>query len=252
MQTHPLFDIGDEVTSTDHRRTGVVMDLMTDHTLMVMWEDEPFCRMVRVEDVLRPSYVTMVHNPRHRRSLLGVIVFALCAGLIVSAVLWMMATPAKAAEPEHIRTEIADCIAAHRTPHSRLAAACRSRGWVVRPRLVVGPRGVVRYSHLPHCRYEDGSGQRSACSWNFTGDDYFGGVDGNGYGLVLWNDRHDRAHYVWPLRMDLLSGHWQWVSRSLADALAEGEHPNRRWERCLVRYGATTTVICPDGYRERS
>ena len=48
---------------------------------------------------------------------------------------------------------------------------------------------------------------------------------------------------------------WQPVSRELADALAEGGSrgaTTRKWERCAVRYGRTTIVVCPDGHVETS
>lgn len=48
---------------------------------------------------------------------------------------------------------------------------------------------------------------------------------------------------------------WQPVSQQLADALAEGGSrgaTTRKWERCAVRYGRTTVVVCPDGHVEVS
>jgi hypothetical protein len=48
---------------------------------------------------------------------------------------------------------------------------------------------------------------------------------------------------------------WLPVDTGLADALAEGDAPDattRDWEACLVQYGPTTTVVCPDGWVEVS
>jgi len=84
------------------------------------------------------------------------------------------------------------CDEAYRYSTSAGAQDCRDAGWTIRPRLVVGPRGWVHYSVLPHCRNEDGSGQRSACTWNFGQ----GQPDGNGRGRMYWLDKHDRTHYV--------------------------------------------------------
>src|SRR4029077_6665508 len=119
----------------------------------------------------------------------------------------------------------------HRAPESGMADYCREHGWTVRPRLVVGPHGVVRYSALPHCRYEDGSGQRAACSWNFTPSS---NPDGNGRGLAYWVDRHDQTHYVWPQHAPSHWSGWLWVNAEVADALAEGtgrHDGTRNWEQ---------------------
>ena len=83
------------------------------------------------------------------------------------------------------------CDEAYHYTRSAGAQACREAGWTVLPRLVVSPRGWVHMSTLPHCRNEDGSGQRSACTWNLGP-----GIDGNGIGRILWIDRADRVHYV--------------------------------------------------------
>ena len=83
------------------------------------------------------------------------------------------------------------CKEAARYTHSPGAHECRVHGWTIRPRLIVTPRGHVVMSRLPHCREEDGSGQRGACSWNIGPR-----RDGNGRGLAYWLDEHDRTHYV--------------------------------------------------------
>jgi hypothetical protein len=75
------------------------------------------------------------------------------------------------------------CGEAWQSPRSTGAEWCRSRGWIVRARIVIGPKRFVHMTALPHCRYEDGSGQRSSCTWNVGTP-----VDGNGIG---------RAYVVW-------------------------------------------------------
>jgi hypothetical protein len=127
-------------------------------------------------------------------------------------------------------------------PHSAGANQCRAHGWTIMRRLAVNPHGVVVGSGLPHCRNEDGSGQASACSWNF----HDGTRDGNGRGLSYWVGRNDRIHYVWPRRA---GSPWRNVGGPLADALSEGERPYRYWLRCRTT-GTDHPVIriaCPDG-----
>lgn len=115
---------------------------------------------------------------------------ALLAALALTAIvafdLAAVSTASDAAQP------YGGCDEAYRYARSAGAQDCREAGWTIRPRLVVGPHGYVRMSALPHCIHEDGSGQRSACSWNF----HRGGEDGNGKGRMLWIDGHDRVHYV--------------------------------------------------------
>lgn len=94
------------------------------------------------------------------------------------------------------------CKEGWQAPRSEGARQCRDHGWTVRHDLVVSPRGIIRYDNMRTCKFEDGSGQRSACIWH-------GQVDGNGRGLTYWFGRHNshisdpNAHYVWwgsPLR----------------------------------------------------
>jgi hypothetical protein len=75
------------------------------------------------------------------------------------------------------------CGEAWQAPSSQGAAWCRGHGWIVRARIVIGPHRYVHMTALPHCRFEDGSGQRSACTWNVGRP-----IDGNGIG---------RAYVVW-------------------------------------------------------
>jgi hypothetical protein len=79
------------------------------------------------------------------------------------------------------------CDEAWQAPRSEGAAWCRSHGWTVWSRLVVGPRHVVRYSHLPTCRFEDASSGPLPCSWNF---------DSNRNGLSYYVTRDGSPHYV--------------------------------------------------------
>ena len=131
------------------------------------------------------------------------------------------------------------CEEATLAPHSVGAQDCRAHGWTIRRRLAVNPHAVVKGSGLPDCREEDGSGQRSACSWNFHGSH-----DGNGRGLSYWVDERDHVHYVWPVRPLGTP-----VTQELGDALAEGEK-REKWERCWLDENRTH-VACPDGYRVR-
>jgi len=135
------------------------------------------------------------------------------------------------------------CEEATLAPHSAGAAECRAHGWTIRTRLAVNPRAVVKGSGLPDCVNEDGSGQRSACSWNFDGS-----TDGNGVGLSYWVNERDRVTYVWPHRPDRLNHGWSWVTRGLDDALAEGEQ-REDWMTCIFRWRhGLAQVRCPDGF----
>jgi hypothetical protein len=136
------------------------------------------------------------------------------------------------------------CEEATLAPHSAGAVECRAHGWTIRTRLAVNPHGLVLGSGLPHCRYEDGSGQRSACSWNF----HDGTRDGNGQGLSYWVDERDRVHYVWVRRA---AYPWHNVSSALADSLSEGERPYAYWLRCRTTGVQRDPIVvaCPDGRR---
>jgi hypothetical protein len=137
------------------------------------------------------------------------------------------------------------CEEATLAPYSVGADQCRAHGWTIRTRLAVNPHAVVKGSGLPHCVNEDGSGQRSACSWNF----HDGHPDGNGVGLSFWVDHKDHVHYVWPVRP--IHGHWHWVGQELGDALAEGEQHEDDWGQCMFKWRhhhGMAQVMCPDGF----
>lgn len=112
------------------------------------------------------------------------------AGAVAIATL-LPASPASANQP------YGGCKEAWQAPHSSGAKACRSHGWTVTRKIVVTPRKQVVFDRLPECRYEDGSSQRSACTWNLHPDQ----PQGNGVGLGYWLDRKDRTHYVWTTPM---------------------------------------------------
>lgn len=122
-----------------------------------------------------------------RRS--GRVITRASVGLLVAAPL-LMAAPALAGDAPY-----GGCKEAYQAPQSPGARDCRQRGWVIRPRLVVTPDRWIVFTRLPHCRYEDGSGQRSACTWNVGTPQ-----DGNGRGRAYWVDLADRVHYVKGLR----------------------------------------------------
>ena len=54
------------------------------------------------------------------------------------------------------------CDEAWQAPKSAGAKHCRTHGWLVRPRVVVGPKGWVHHNRLPACTSEDMIG----CWWN--------------------------------------------------------------------------------------
>jgi hypothetical protein len=141
--------------------------------------------------------------------------------------------------PGHADAPYGGCKEAWQAPHSQGADWCRAHGWTVRARLLVGPHGVVRMHRLPHCREEDGSGQRSACTWNIGRR-----VDGDGQGLSYWVGPGDRVHYVWPERPL-----GEPTPPELADALAEGM-VDENWDTCWLDENHTH-VRCPDGYLTR-
>lgn len=118
-------------------------------------------------------------------------VATLSAGMVIGGILALAgvqdAHAAKSDQP------YGGCDEAWQAPHSEGAETCRDLGWVVRKNLVVGPRKWVRMSALPSCKYEDGTGHRPACSWNF------GSGDGNGEGNAYWvTGTHNEPvfHYV--------------------------------------------------------
>lgn len=110
--------------------------------------------------------------------------------------------------------------------------------------LDITKHGVVVSSSLPHCKFEDGSGGPRPCTWNIGHR-----ADGNGIGLAYWIGKHGHTHYVWATSPR--TGEWRWVSREMADALAEGEHPEIRWERCVHRprhnHPHQITIKCANG-----
>jgi len=140
------------------------------------------------------------------------------------------------------------CVEGWQAPRSEGADWCRDHGWTIRKRLIVGPHGVVRMHRLPHCAFDEA--QEQPCTWNIGRR-----IDGNGIGLSFWS-AHGNLHYVWPnnpVRSNV-GPRIHWVRQPLADALAEGDQPGRRWERCVTngRHAAVITVACPDGYTQHN
>jgi hypothetical protein len=93
----------------------------------------------------------------------------------------------------------AHCISARHHTHSAQAKGCRENGWVIRPRIVVGPYGHVRFNRMPPCRYEDGTypsasprhnhiGMQRHCFWNAQ-------ERGNGRGDSFYIDHPGSPHW---------------------------------------------------------
>lgn len=148
------------------------------------------------------------------------------AVILAITVVWticLLFTPTKgeAAEP------YGGCDEAYSAPKSAAADQCREAGWTIRVRadghgIIVDPHARVRYVWLPMCRHEDGSGQRSACTWNLGPR-----KQGNGRGVAYWVDVKDRVHYVWRMQW---TG-WKTVTSEVADVIAESGLAPHRWER---------------------
>lgn len=121
------------------------------------------------------------------------------------------------------------------------------RGYAATPHIETNAHGVVTYSNLPSCKYEDGSGGRRPCSWNVNEG------DGNGIGLAYWVSKSGHTNYVWAHSPMIDRPHFRWVHSDEADALAESGYPHattRHWERCIIRHGDGRAVVrCPNGDR---
>lgn len=138
--------------------------------------------------------------------------------LILSAFFTVLAARSADAAP------YGGCDEAYRYPTSDGADWCRRHGWTVTGSLVVSPHSVVMASRIPHCRYEDGSGQRERCLWDASVD----GVNGRGDSFI---ERRGDVRYVW---MNSPTGHgWKWVDEEWAFTLdiVLGRH---NWSSCVV------------------
>jgi hypothetical protein len=116
------------------------------------------------------------------------------ASAVVALVVTMGPAPAKA-QP------YGGCVEAWQAPHSQGARDCRRDGWIIRPRIIVGPYGYVRYNKMPLCRNEDGSyrrrngtvGLQRHCFWNAH-------AVGNGRGETFFIDHlHGRTNIVYVI-----------------------------------------------------
>jgi hypothetical protein len=181
------------------------------------------------------------------RLTIWVVVTAGALALLVSAaVVVLVGGPARSVDPAP--EPYGGCAEAWQAPRSPGAQQCRELGWTISARFVVGPRGVVRHSSLPHCAHEDGSGGPRPCTWNIARP-----ADGNGRGLAYMVRRDFSARYVWA--SSPTGAGWRWVDESLARRLARRfTRPGDRrstaaWQRCVVRYGDTTRIRCPEGRR---
>lgn len=118
-----------------------------------------------------------------------------------------------------------------------------AHGTIHTARLDVNRHALVQRTTLPHCRYEDGSGQASACTWNVGP-----GRDGDGKGLAYWVGHDDRAHYVWSTDPVVSHPARSWVGKAAARVLSVYTNPHRNWHRCwLAPHGDVAKVACPNG-----
>jgi hypothetical protein len=139
------------------------------------------------------------------------------------------------------------CKEAWQAPKSPAADECRDHGWTVTARVVIGPRGVVRFSSLPSCRVEDASSGPVPCSWNLNRE-----RDGNGIGLAFVAFDREAYRYVWdrsPVR-----GDWRWIAPDMRRTLDRwfGQRDERAgivWREGVVRLGPTAWVKFPNGVR---
>jgi hypothetical protein len=165
--------------------------------------------------------------------------------LTLATVLTLATGPAQSAE----LAPYGGCDEAWQAPQSDGADWCRDHGWTVTGRLVIGPRAVVRYSSLPHCRVEDASRGPVPCTWNVGP-----GVDGNGVGLAFVSHDREAYRYVWPESLPANNSGWGWLTRygqRVMDRHA-GQRDERAgvvWRECVMRMGPTTVTKCPNGFR---
>lgn len=108
---------------------------------------------------------------------------AIIAGMVLGSSLPLMGmADAHSATPR-------GCIAAHADPGGAVANECWMDGWTIQRRLVIDPHNIVRYSALPQCKWEDGSGPGVRCTWNVIRQEG---------GLSYVVNRDGRIRYVWP------------------------------------------------------
>lgn len=133
-----------------------------------------------------------------------------------------------------------------------LAATAQAQPMRTPVGLDVSRHALVLHSVLPHCAVENGSTTglpTVPCTWNVGP-----GQDGDGTGAAYWVGRQYAVHYVWPNDPRINHPGRHWVTRELADALAEGSGPHadtRSWERCWFTAKGPErlliTVGCPNG-----
>jgi hypothetical protein len=193
----------------------------------------------------RTVLVRLAHDSRRMTARVLASLSVLVSVLAVAglAAILPAGTPATGAE----LAPYGGCAEAWQSPRSAGADWCRARGWEITGRFVISPRAIVAHESLPHCRYEDGSGQASACTWNLGPR-----IDGNGVGLAYIVRRDDTARYVWPSNPRVDS--WYWVTRSAALTVhLRHDYPRRTsWRECVGRtrfVSGDFVVKCPNGFR---
>lgn len=174
----------------------------------------------------------MMYQDPPARLFLGMKLAAALATAVVVGLIGV--APAEASHGPSFR----DCVNSWKRPGSHTANMCRSRGWVVSNRLVVGPRAVVRHNTLRTCSMT----LKMPCFRQEQTRRFYVDSNLNRHYVrrAFYLDQDGDRHYVWqhnPTR----SGEWSWVNQDV------GGHGLR----CVLNYySAKYEKICPrGGYR---
>lgn len=105
------------------------------------------------------------------------------AAVFAAIITALSVAPASAHQP------YGGCDEAWQAPTSDGAKHCRSHGWTVRSRVVIGPSGWVHVNRLPACKYEDSVG----CYWNAA---TMGNGDGRSFVTLGTWEKHRRVFVI--------------------------------------------------------
>lgn len=158
--------------------------------------------------------------------------YVMAVVILVGGLIWgLLAPPAQAwTEP------YGGCDEGWQAPHSVGADQCRDHGWIVRHRLVIDPHKVLRYTSLPACYTDDGTGRY--CTWRAS-------EQGNHRGYSYYLNRPEHPRYIWEY--DPTGSGWRWVNRR-EDRFLDRHHHHRRWRQCAANRGADDWVVkCANG-----